>query len=70
MEKKMGSQWHCLNRDCGWSLVMLELSTEEEAIPRCICGCPMESAEGPPGYPYLEFLRVEEMEPLDGNEQE
>jgi len=45
-----------VNRDCGWSAVLVELSDSETAIPHCVCGSPMERAELPQVFSYLDFL--------------
>lgn len=55
MGKTEDTQWHCLNRDCGWSAVMS--INVEEAAPRCVCGSPMQRSVMAPVMSSFDFLR-------------
>ena len=57
--------WHCANRDCGWSVVTMNVESEA-ANPTCVCGAALQKSDMPPVFSYLDFLRGEEA--LWGNE--
>ena len=60
MAKQTGEHWHCANRDCGWSAVLVTLNEAESAAPLCVCGSPLQKSELQPVFSYLDFLRGEE----------
>jgi hypothetical protein len=60
MTKQSEVHWHCANRDCGWSAVLVTLPEEKATSPVCVCGSPLQKSELSPVFSYLDFLRGEE----------
>jgi hypothetical protein len=66
--KTEDTQWHCLNRECGWSAVM-SINVEDVA-PRCVCGAPMQRSAMAPVMSYFDFLRGDDSLRADGKREE
>ena len=61
MTKQSGVHWHCANRDCGWSAVLVTLPEDQGTTPMCLCGNPLQKSELAPVFSCLDFLRGEEL---------
>ncbi|HEY1482330.1 MAG TPA: hypothetical protein VGF19_06395 [Candidatus Acidoferrum sp.] len=68
MGKTEDTQWHCLNRECGWSAVMS--INAEDVVPRCVCGAPMRRSTMAPVLSYFDFLRGDDSLRADGKGEE
>jgi hypothetical protein len=60
MSKGEGEHWHCMNRDCDWSGILI-ISGEHQETLQCSCGGVPQKTESPPVFSYLDFLRIEEL---------
>lgn len=60
------AHWHCLNRACERTEPAVEADCEAE-IRLCVCGSPMQRQRQPTVFSYLDFLRAEPAEDLEGH---
>jgi len=64
MLMKSGERWHCINPFCNCEILVESDSSVAGASPRCVCGAAMKRNCAPPVFKYLDFLRVEDGDPL------